>query len=230
MSRDSKKQPLLTAKQTAELFDTLAESISPTPELNHGSKLDLIVAVVLSAQSTDKQVNKVTEELWKTCKTCQDYIDLGEEVLAEKIKTLGLYRNKAKSIVGLCKDLLENHDGDVPNTMEELIRLQGVGRKTANVVLNVGFGMPTVPVDTHVFRVDNRTGLVNEKTPEKTELQLLKKIPKKHLQHAHHYLLLHGRYTCKAIKPSCQTCQIAQLCKKSGLNKQTQTRESQGSR
>ena len=176
--------------------------------------LDLLIAVVLSAQTTDKQVNVVTEELWKKCKTCQDYIDLGEDGVAEAIKRIGHYRNKAKSVIGICQKLLSDFNGEVPKTREELMTLPGVGRKTANVVMNVGYGMPTLAVDTHVFRVANRTGLVHEETVEGVEEALLKRVPQKHLVNAHHYLLLHGRYTCKARSPECDTCPIADVCKK----------------
>lgn len=208
------KAKLLSAKQVEQLFDILSENITPRCELEHENVLDLLVAVVLSAQTTDKQVNVVTAELWKKCRTCQDYLDLGEDGVAEAIKRIGLYRNKAKSVIGVCRKLLEAFNGEVPHTREELMTLPGVGRKTANVVLNVGFGIPTLAVDTHVFRVANRTGLVSETTVEGVEQALLKRVPQKHLLNAHHYLLLHGRYTCKARSPECDHCPIAAICRK----------------
>ena len=210
----NKKPKLLTASQVEQLFDILSEHISPRCELEHRSVLDLLIAVVLSAQTTDKQVNVVTADLWKKCKTCQDYIDLGENGVAKAIKRIGLYRNKAKSVIGICQKLLSDFNGEVPKTREELMTLPGVGRKTANVVMNVGYGMPTLAVDTHVFRVANRTGLVSETTVEGVEQALLKRVPQKHLLNAHHYLLLHGRYTCKARSPECDCCPIATICRK----------------
>ena len=210
----NKKPKLLTASQVEQLFDILSEHISPRCELEHRNVLDLLVAVVLSAQTTDKQVNVVTTELWKKCKTCQDYLALGEDGVAEAIRRIGLYRNKAKSVIGVCQKLLSDFGGEVPRTREELMTLPGVGRKTANVVLNVGFGQPTLAVDTHVFRVANRTGLVCEPTVEGVERALLERVPKKHLLYAHHYLLLHGRYTCKARSPECESCPINAVCRK----------------
>ena len=208
------KSKLLTAKQVEQLFDILSEHIKPRCELEHRSVLDLLIAVILSAQTTDKQVNVVTTELWKKCKTCQDYLALGEDGVAEAIRRIGLYRNKAKSVIGVCQKLLSDFGGEVPRTREELMTLPGVGRKTANVVLNVGFGQPTLAVDTHVFRVANRTGLVCEPTVEGVERALLERVPKKHLLYAHHYLLLHGRYTRKARSPECESCPINAVCRK----------------
>lgn len=203
---------LLNSRQTRQVFDILADYISPTCELNHENALELLVAVVMSAQATDASVNKVTQYLFKLCKTPQDYVNLGEEKLAEQIKSIGLYRNKAKSVVGLCAKLIADFDGQVPSTREELMTLPGVGRKSANVILNVWFKQPCIAVDTHVFRVANRLALVNETTPETVEAALMKVTPKKHLLHAHHYLLLLGRYTCTARSPHCATCPVNALC------------------
>lgn len=205
-------QKLLTSKKSAQLFERLAQVINPEPELKYTTHLDLLIAVVLSAQTTDKQVNKTTDKLWQHCRTPEDYLALGEEKLAEHIRTIGLYRNKAKSIIGLCQKLLDDFHGQVPDTMEALTSLPGVGRKTANVVLNIAFGKETLAVDTHVFRVANRTGLVNEPTPEKTELALLPKVPACYKRDAHHYLILHGRYQCTARNPKCKTCAIKDIC------------------
>jgi endonuclease-3 len=157
-------------------------------------------------------VNAVTARLRRTCPTPQHYLDLDEEALQEEIRSIGLFRNKAKSILGICRQLLDRFGGEVPQEREQLESLPGVGRKTANVVLNVGFGQPTLAVDTHVFRVSNRLGLARAKNPLETERQLLKKVPQRFMLHAHHYLILHGRYTCKARKPDCQECPVASLC------------------
>jgi endonuclease-3 len=199
--------------QIEPFFAALAASINPVPELEFETPLDLLVAVVLSAQCTDKAVNKVTAVLWKECRKAQDYIDLGEEELAVRCRSIGLYRAKSKAIVGLCRQLVAEHGGEVPADREALMRLPGVGRKTANVVLNVAFGQDTLPVDTHVFRVANRTGLAPEKTPEAVELALLPIIPKPYRHAAHHLLLLHGRYVCKARKPECDRCVVSSWCK-----------------
>ncbi len=203
----------LTAAEIESLFAKLAQTREPKPELSYHTPLDLLVAVVLSAQATDKSVNKVTAELWQHCRTAQDYLDWGQERLEESCRSIGLFRNKSKAIIGLCQRLLAEHQGQVPADREALMQLPGVGRKTANVVLNIAFGQPTLAVDTHVFRVANRTGLANARTPEETEKQLLTRIPKKYLRPAHHYLLLHGRYCCTARKPDCQNCPISQECR-----------------
>ena len=207
-----KSKKLLSKKKAKDLFDTLAANINPESELNWQTPLDLLIAVVLSAQTTDKSVNKVTEVLWQTCRLPKDYIDLGEDKVRDIIKTIGLYRNKAKSVIGICEKLLESFNGEVPQTREELQSFPGVGRKTANVVLNVVFKQPVMAVDTHVFRVSNRIGLADTTTPEKTEDALMKIIPKAHLLHAHHYLILHGRYVCKARKPNCPECCVSHIC------------------
>jgi len=202
----------MTRAQIAGFFDVLAERIVPESELEWQTPLDLTIAVVLSAQCTDKAVNKATAGFFPTLRTPQDYVDFGEERFRESIRTIGLFRNKAKNVIGLCQMLIDDFGGEVPATREELQRLPGVGRKTANVVLNVVFGQSTLAVDTHILRVANRIGLVREKTPDATEQALLKKIPAKHLRDSHHYLILHGRYTCKARKPLCPTCPVSQFC------------------
>jgi endonuclease-3 len=172
----------------------------------------LLVAVVLSAQATDKSVNLATAKLYPVAGTPLAIVALGEEKLAEAIRTIGLYRTKAKNVIALSRLLLERHGGEVPRTREALEALPGVGRKTANVVLNVAFGEPTVAVDTHIFRVANRTGLAPGKTPEAVEQKLLKGVPAEFLRHAHHWLILHGRYVCLARKPGCPQCPIRDLC------------------
>ncbi len=202
----------LTRQQVRDFFDGLAAHIDPKCELDWETPLDLLIAAVLSAQATDRSVNIVTTKLWQRCRTPEDYLALGEEGLHRYIRSIGLFRNKGKAILGICRRLHDDHDDRVPQTREELQALPGVGRKTANVVLNVVFGQPTLAVDTHVFRVSNRVGLVREKTPEATEKALLKKVPEQHLLHAHHYLILHGRYTCKARKPECRHCPVRHVC------------------
>ncbi len=203
---------MLTLAQTKELYRRLAEVIDPKPELNFRNRLELIVAVVLSAQATDKSVNAATQSLFERCKTPQDYLDLGQAGLEEATRTIGLYRNKAKSILGLCRKLLDDFGGEVPGTLQELLSLPGVGLKTAYVVLNLGFGQPVIAVDTHIFRVANRTTVALAKTPEEVSALLMKRTPKEYLLNAHHYLLLHGRYTCTARAPHCATCVLAELC------------------
>jgi endonuclease-3 len=169
--------------------------------------------VVLSAQATDAGVNRATRELFKSADTPQKMLALGEDKLRETIKTIGLYRAKAKNVIGLSQELIERHAGEVPGTQAELESLPGVGRKTANVVLNNAFGQPTLAVDTHVFRVSNRTGLATGETPLEVEMKLLKAVPAKYLRHAHHWLILHGRYVCKARKPECWRCLIRDICR-----------------
>jgi endonuclease-3 len=168
--------------------------------------------VVLSAQATDKAVNRVTGELWNHCRMPDDYLALGEERLCEKIRTIGLYRQKARSILGICQIVRDQYHDQIPDTFEELVDMPGVGRKTANVILNVLYKQPTMPVDTHVFRVANRTGLAMAKTPVGVEKSLLRRIPLEHRHNAHHYLILHGRYTCKARKPECRRCPVFDYC------------------
>jgi endonuclease-3 len=196
-----------------ELFRRLqAANPEPKSELAYRTPFELLVAVVLSAQATDKSVNLATAMLFPLAGTPQAMLELGEARLAEAIRTIGLYRTKAKNVIGLSKLLLERHGGEVPRSREALEALPGVGRKTANVVLNVAFGEPTIAVDTHIFRVANRTGLAPGGTPESVELQLLKVVPEKYRRHAHHWLILHGRYVCLARKPCCPECALRDLC------------------
>ncbi len=185
---------------------------APTSELEWTNTYTLLVAVTLSAQSTDVGVNRATKELFKIADTPQKMVNLGLEGLKDHIKTIGLYNNKAKNVIALSQMLIDEYGGKVPDTREELVKLPGVGRKTANVVLNVAFGQPTMAVDTHIFRVSNRTGLARGKTPEAVEQALLKVIPEEFALHAHHWLILHGRYTCKARKPLCGECPIYDVC------------------
>ena len=189
-----------------------AANPKPTTELNYRTPFELLVAVILSAQATDKGVNKATEKLFKAARTPQAMLKLGEAGLKEHIKTIGLFNSKAKNIIATCQMLVEQHHGKVPATREALEALPGVGRKTANVVLNTAFGQPTMAVDTHIFRVANRIGLAVGKTPLAVEKQLLKNIPKDYLHDAHHWLILHGRYVCIARKPKCPQCLIRDLC------------------
>lgn len=200
-------------KEIDEFFRRLAKDRpQPRTELNYVNTYTLLVAVVLSAQATDSGVNKATVELFKKIKTPQAMLALGEAGLKNYIKTIGLYNAKAKNILALSKILAEKFSGQVPRTREELQSLPGVGRKTANVILNVAYDEPAIAVDTHVFRVSNRTGLAKGNTPAEVEQRLLKVIPKKWLKHAHHWLILHGRYTCKARVPLCPACVVKDLC------------------
>ncbi len=203
----------LTADQVETLFERLSgEAPVPQTELNYTNPYTLVVAVALSAQATDVGVNKATAELFKLADTPAKMLALGEEALIGHIRTIGLYRNKAKNVMALSALLLDEFDGEVPATREDLMRLPGVGRKTANVVMNVAFGAPTIAVDTHIFRVSNRTGLAPGKDVLAVELKLEKRVPPRFLQHAHHWLILHGRYICKARKPLCYRCNIADVC------------------
>jgi endonuclease-3 len=196
-----------------DFFRRLAqERPDPTTELSFINPYTLLVAVVLSAQATDASVNKATEPLFALADTPQKMVALGEARLAEYIRTIGLYRTKAKNVIRLSEILLAEHGGKVPETREALEALPGVGRKTANVVLNVAFGEPTIAVDTHIFRVANRTGLARGKTPLQVEEGLEKVVPARWKQHAHHWLILHGRYTCIARKPRCEVCVVRDLC------------------
>lgn len=187
---------------------------SPKSELDYSNAFTLLVAVVLSAQATDKSVNLATKSLFKIADTPQKMLELGEENLTGYIKSIGLYRNKAKNVIGLSKMLLEDFNGIVPDSMENLVKLPGVGRKTANVVLNVIFNKPTMPVDTHLLRVSPKIGLAEGTTPEQVEQSLLKRIPAEYMQNAHHWVLLHGRYICTAKNSKCDECVINDLCKK----------------
>ncbi len=184
----------------------------PTTELQYRNDYTLLVAVVLSAQATDIGVNKATQALFATVDTPHKMLALGEAGLVDHIKSIGLYRNKAKNVIALSRILIDEHGGAVPHDREALERLPGVGRKTANVVLNTAFGEPTIAVDTHIFRLGNRTGLAPGKTPLEVEMKLLKRTPPAYLRHAHHWLILHGRYVCKARKPDCGACVVADLC------------------
>lgn len=189
-----------------------AERPNPQSELNYQSLFELLVAVVLSAQATDKSVNLATEKLFPIANTPQAIVNMGVDGLIPYIKTIGLYRNKAKNVVALSEQLINEFKGEVPRTREELESLPGVGRKTANVVLNVAFGEPTIAVDTHIFRVSNRTKFATGKTPEEVEKKLVRYVPAEFKKDAHHWLLLHGRYCCKATKPDCAHCPIFELC------------------
>ena len=196
-----------------EFFARLAAAMpDPKSELEHATPYELLVAVVLSAQATDRSVNLATRKLFPVANTPGTIAALGAEGLEPYIRTIGLYRGKARNVIALSKILLDEHDGQVPRTREALEALPGVGRKTANVVLNVAFGESTIAVDTHVFRVANRTGLAPGKDPLEVEAKLLKVTPKKYLRNAHHYLILHGRYTCVAKKPLCGKCPVYAQC------------------
>ena len=202
-----------TKPRAREFFARLAKADpAPRTELAYKNPYTLLVAVVLSAQATDKGVNRATAPLFAHADTPAKMVALGEARLREQIKTIGLFRNKAKNVIALSKALVENHGGQVPRDRDALEALPGVGRKTANVVLNVAFGEKTIAVDTHIFRVSNRTGLAPGKTPREVEDALLKIVPDDYLQHAHHWLILHGRYTCIARKPLCPTCVVRDLC------------------
>ena len=190
-----------------------AANPAPASELDYVNPFTLLVAVVLSAQATDKGVNKATGPLFKVADTPEKMLELGEEGLISYIKTIGLYKNKAKHVMGLSKKLIDNFDSVVPGTREELMTLPGVGRKTANVVLNVIFHEPTMPVDTHLLRVAPKIGLAEGTTPETVEKSLLERIPAEFLHDAHHWILLHGRYVCTARTPKCEECLISDLCK-----------------
>jgi endonuclease III len=203
----------VTAKQAAEFFRRLA-AVNPAPqtELAYGDPYTLLVAVILSAQATDVSVNKATEQLFNVANTPAAMIALGEDGLIPYIKTIGLFRNKARAVIAMSRRLLEAHRGKVPNDRAALEALPGVGRKTANVVLNSAFGHPTIAVDTHVFRVANRTGLAPGATPIEVERGLEAVVPKKYALHAHHWLILHGRYVCTARRPRCPDCVVRDLC------------------
>jgi endonuclease III len=206
--------PQWTPAEIAEAFRRFrAAKPEPKGELQHINPYTLLVAVVLSAQATDAGVNKATPALFKLADTPEKMAKLGETKVRDLIKTIGLYRNKAKNVVALSEKLVAEHGSKVPSTREALEALPGVGRKTANVVLNIAFGQPTIAVDTHIFRVGNRTGLATGKTPFDVEQKLEQVVPDEFKRHAHHWLILHGRYTCVARKPLCEKCLIADLCK-----------------
>ena len=196
-----------------QIFQRLAEAIpEPTTELNYSTPFELLIAVVLSAQATDKGVNKATAKLFPVANTPQAILDLGEVGLKEYVKTIGLFNSKAANIIKLCQSLLDLHQGQVPEKREDLEALAGVGRKTANVILNTAFGLPTIAVDTHIFRLSNRTGLAPGKNVVEVEKKLDKTVPVEYKKDAHHLLILHGRYTCIARKPRCESCCIIDLC------------------
>ena len=212
--RVTKPRTRLKRDDILEMFVKLADDRpNPETELEYNSPFTLVVAVALSAQATDVGVNKATRVLFAVADTPQSMLQLGEEGVAEHIKTIGLWRNKAKNVVALSKMIIEDFGGEVPQTREELVKLPGVGRKTANVVLNEAFGQPTIAVDTHIFRVSNRTGLAPGKNPDQVEEMLEKVVPDSFKKGAHHWLILHGRYTCLARKPRCEKCVIYDLCK-----------------
>ncbi|MBX9893772.1 MAG: endonuclease III [Nitrosomonas sp.] len=196
-----------------EIFACLkAINPHPTTELVYHTPFELLIAVILSAQATDKSVNLATQKLFQQANTPEKILALGETGLTEFIKRIGLYKTKAKNILATCELLIQQHDSQVPQTREQLEKLPGVGRKTANVILNTAFGESTIAVDTHIFRVANRTGLAPGKNVLEVELKLLKAVPKEYRLDAHHWLILHGRYVCKARKPACAICKINHLC------------------
>ncbi len=196
-----------------EIYSRLREKIpEPETELTYINPFELLIAVILSAQSTDISVNKATAKLYPVANTPEGLLELGIEKLKGYIKTIGLYNSKAENIIKTCRILLDKHDSEVPRTRQELEALPGVGRKTANVILNTAFGEPTIAVDTHIFRVSNRTGMAKGKTPLEVERRLVRLTPEEYRRDAHHWLILHGRYTCKARKPECPNCIIRDLC------------------
>ena len=196
-----------------EIFARLkAADPEPKTELNYTNPFTLLVAVVMSAQSTDKGVNKATEKLFKIADTPQKMLKLGEDAVRDHIKTIGFFNAKARNVIALSQKLIDNFGGQIPGTMDELVTLPGVGRKTANVVLNVVYGHKTMAVDTHVFRLSHRLGFSNGATPEAVEADLMRIIPDAYMDHAHHWLILHGRYICVARKPKCEICPLTDLC------------------
>jgi endonuclease-3 len=203
----------MNSAKCREIFLRLqAANPHPTTELVHSTPFELLVAVILSAQATDKSVNIATRELFPVANTPQKFLDLGEAGLREYVQRIGLYQTKSKHIISMCRILLEQHGGQVPQTREALEALPGVGRKTANVILNTAFGQPTIAVDTHIFRISNRIGLAPGKDVVEVEKKLLKFVPDEFKQDAHHWLILHGRYVCVARKPKCRECIIQELC------------------
>jgi len=205
---------LYTPAEVHEIFRRFSiQRPEPKGELEHTNAFTLLVAVVLSAQATDVGVNKATRALFEVADTPEKMLALGEAQLCDYIRTIGLWRNKAKNVMALSQALIRDFGGDVPGDRGELVKLPGVGRKTANVVLNMAFGQPTMAVDTHIFRIGNRLGLAPGKTPAEVEAGLIRVIPPEYLRHAHHWLILHGRYVCKARRPECERCVIADICK-----------------
>ncbi len=212
--KSSRNKSAYTPAEVHEIFRRFAiQRPEPKGELEHVNAFTLLVAVVLSAQATDAGVNKATRPLFKVADTPQKMLALGEARVGEYIRTIGLWRNKAKNVIALSQALIDDYGGDVPDSRDELVKLPGVGRKTANVVLNMAFGQHTMAVDTHILRIGNRLGLAPGKTPEQVEEGLIRIIPDEYMRHAHHWLILHGRYVCKARKPDCQACIIADICK-----------------
>ena len=206
---------LLSESQIIEVFEIFKKiNLEPKSELNYSNPYTLLVAVALSAQTTDKSVNKATDSLFKIADTPEKMIALGEEKLISYIKSIGLYKNKAKHVIEMSKMLISDFGSKVPDNREDLEKLPGVGRKTANVVLNVIFNKPTMPVDTHLLRISPKIGLAEGKTPLEVEKSLLKRIPPQYLEHAHHWLILHGRYICTARNPKCEECPINHICAK----------------
>ena len=200
--------------EVAEIFRRFqVQRPEPQGELEHVNAFTLLVAVVLSAQATDAGVNKATRALFQIADTPEKMLALGVDTVGNYIKTIGLWRNKAKNVIALCEALIRDHGGEVPGNRDDLVKLPGVGRKTANVVLNMAFGQPTMAVDTHILRIGNRIGLAPGKTPDEVEDILVRIIPDEYMRHAHHWLILHGRYVCKARKPDCPACVIADICK-----------------
>jgi len=215
-SRKAPTRPkcLYSEDELKEIFRRFSiQRPEPKGELEHVNPFTLVVAVALSAQATDAGVNKATRALFKVADTPEKMLALGEEKVRDYIKTIGLYRNKARNVIALSRMLVERFGGEVPRTREELVMLPGVGRKTANVVLSMAFGQATLAVDTHIFRIANRLRLAPGKTPDEVEEKLIRIIPDEYLYHAHHWLILHGRYCCKARRPECEHCIIADLCK-----------------
>ena len=207
----------MTRDKIRRIFARFAEADpEPKGELDYVNPFTLLVAVVLSAQATDVGVNRATGPLFAAADTPEKMLALGEDKVRDHIRTIGLYRNKARNVIALSRMLIERHGGEVPRDRDALEALPGVGRKTANVVLNIAFGEPTIAVDTHLFRLGNRTGIAPGRTPLEVERTLLKVVPKEYLRHAHHWLILHGRYICKARKPECHRCIIADLCEFKG--------------
>jgi endonuclease-3 len=203
----------MTPYKINKIFQKFKDNLEePTTELEYSSTFELLISVILSAQATDVSVNKATKPLYKIANTPEAIYDLGPAGLKHYIKTIGLYNTKGENVIKTCKILIEEHKSEVPNNRQALEKLPGVGRKTANVILNTAFGEPTIAVDTHIFRVSNRMGLSNGKNPLEVETQLLEIIPKKYLHDAHHWLILHGRYTCVARKPKCNECPVEKWC------------------
>ena len=212
--RKAASRSLYSPAEVHEIFRRFSvQRPEPKGELDYVNAFTLLVAVVLSAQATDAGVNKATKALFAAADTPAKMLALGEAKVGDHIRTIGLWRNKAKNVIALSKALIDDHAGNVPQERDELVKLPGVGRKTANVVLNVAFGQHTMAVDTHIFRIGNRIGLAPGKTPEQVEQGLLKVIPAEYMRHAHHWLILHGRYVCKARKPDCPACVIADICR-----------------